>query len=130
MHVSEAVFVEVKPMEGREVEATPGAVFGREGTEIVVADPEVSRRHAAVREHGGGVAIEDLGSTNGTFVNGEKVEGVQPLSDGDEVRIGNTVFRVRAAAAEADSGATMVGNVQAGAPQVTAARAIPNDITG
>ena len=124
--MSEAVFVEVKPMEGREVEATIGAVLGREGTEIVVADPEVSRRHAAVREHGGGIAIEDLGSTNGTFVNQRKVEGVQPLKDGDELRLGNTVFRVRAAAA-ADAGATSVGNVQVGAPQVTAARAIPDE---
>jgi predicted component of type VI protein secretion system len=127
MQVSDAVLVEVKPMEGREVEATIGAVLGREGTDIVVPDPEVSRRHAAVREHGGGVAIEDLGSTNGTFVNDRKVEGVQPLSDGDELRLGNTVFRVRAAAA-ADTGATTVGNAQVGAPQVTAARAIPSDL--
>jgi predicted component of type VI protein secretion system len=125
--VSEAVFVEVKPMEGREVEATVGAVLGREGTDIVVQDPEVSRRHAAVRDHGGGVAIEDLGSTNGTFVNDRKVEGVQPLSDGDELRLGNTVFRVRVAAA-ADTGATSVGNAQMGAPQVTAARSIPSDL--
>ena len=126
--MSEAVFVEVKPMEGREVEASPGAVLGREGTEIVVADPEVSRRHAAIREHQGGVAIEDLGSTNGTFVNDRKVQGVQPLSNGDEVRLGNTVFRVRVAVAQADAGATMVGNVQASAPQVTAARSIPSDL--
>lgn len=116
-------------MEGREVEAVAGAVIGREGTDIVVADPEVSRRHAAIREHGGGVAIEDLGSTNGTLVNGNKVEGVQPLSDGDSVRVGNTVFRVRVETPAADSGATVVGNVPAAAPQVTAARAIPNDIT-
>jgi predicted component of type VI protein secretion system len=126
MQVSEAVFVEVKPMEGREVAATVGAVLGREGTDIVLADPEVSRRHAQVREHGGGVAIEDLGSTNGTFVNDRKVEGVQPLNDGDELRLGNTVFRVRAAAP--DTGATAIGNVQVGAPQVTAARAVPSDL--
>ena len=119
-------------MEGREVEAVIDAVIGREGTDIVLADPEVSRRHAAIREHAGGVAIEDLGSTNGTFVNDQKIQGVQPVSDGDSVRLGNTVWRVRApqaAAPEADTGATRVGNVQPAAPQVTAARAIPNDIT-
>jgi pSer/pThr/pTyr-binding forkhead associated (FHA) protein len=127
--VTGVVFIEEKPMEGREVEAVADAVIGREGTDIVVADPEVSRRHAAIRQHGDGVAIEDLGSTNGTIVNGDKVRGVQPLNDGDSVRVGNTVFRVRVESAAADSGATMVGNVQSGAPQVTAARAIPNDIT-
>jgi predicted component of type VI protein secretion system len=126
--VSEVVFIEEKPMEGREVEAVAGAVIGREGTDIVLADPEVSRRHAAIREHGGGVAIEDLGSTNGTMVNDRKIQGVQPLNDGDTLRIGNTVFRVRATAAP-DTGATAIGNVQAAAPQVTAARAVPNDIT-
>ncbi len=81
-------------MEGRELEATPGAVIGREGTDIVAADPEVSRRHAAIREHGGGVAIEDLGSTNGTFVNGERVERSR-LHDGATVRVGNTDVVVR-----------------------------------
>ena len=118
-------------MEGREVEAVIDAVIGREGTDIVLADPEVSRRHAAIREHGAGVAIEDLGSTNGTFVNDRKVEGVQPVNDGDSVRLGNTVWRVRApqvAAPEADTGATRIGNVQPAAPEVTAARAIPSDI--
>src|SRR5215218_8299139 len=90
-------------MEGREVEATPGAVIGREGTDIVLPDPEVSRRHAAIREHGDGVAIEDLGSTNGTFVNDRRIEGLEPLKDGDSVRFGNTVWRLRAPVA-AESG--------------------------
>ena len=111
-------------MEGREVPATPGAVIGREGSDIVVADPEVSRRHAAIREHDGGVAIEDLGSTNGTFVNGERIEGLHSLSDGDTVRLGSTTWRLRAPAA-ADSGATVVGQVPVAAPEVTAARPIP-----
>ena len=126
--MSEAVFVEVKPMEGREIEATPGAVIGREGTDIVVADPEVSRRHAAIREHDGGIAIEDLGSTNGTYVNDQKVQGTRPLNDGDSVRFGNTVWKLRLPAAEqpADSGATMVGSIPA-APEVTMARPIPEE---
>src|SRR3954471_9164328 len=93
------VFIEERPMEGREIEATPGLVVGREGTDVVLADPEVSRRHAAVREHGDGVAIEDLGSTNGTFVNDRRISGLEPLADGDTVRFGNTVWRLRAPAA-------------------------------
>jgi predicted component of type VI protein secretion system len=123
--VTALVFVEEKPMEGREVEAVVGAVIGREGTDIVVADPEISRRHAAIREHGEGIAIEDLGSTNGTFVNDQRIDALQPLKDGDNVRIGNTVWRLRAPAA-AESGATRIGQVAA--PQVTAARAVPTDI--
>jgi predicted component of type VI protein secretion system len=114
------VFVEQKPREGREVPATPDAVIGREGTDIVLQDPEVSRRHAAIRVQGDGVSIEDLGSTNGTFVNDERIEGTRPLRDGDTVRFGNTVWVLRAPAV---SGATTVGQVAA--PQVTAARPVP-----
>jgi predicted component of type VI protein secretion system len=114
------VFVEQKPREGREVQAAPDAVIGREGTDIVLQDPEVSRRHAAIRIQGEGVAIEDLGSTNGTFVNDERIEGTRALSDGDTVRFGNTVWVLRAPAV---SGATTVGQVAA--PQVTSARPIP-----
>jgi hypothetical protein len=109
-------FVEETPRQGREVEAVPGAVIGREGTDIVLPDPEVSRRHAAIRVDGESVAIEDLGSTNGTFVNDERITGTRVLSDGDSVRFGNTVWRLRAAA---------VADVPVATPQVTAARAVP-----
>src|SRR3954452_13865791 len=110
------VFVEQKPREGREVEVTPGAVIGREGTDIVLPDPEVSRRHAAIRVDAEVVAIEDLGSTNGTFVNDERITGTRSLRDGDTVRFGNTVWRVRAPLAPAGAGA---------APQVPAAHPVP-----
>jgi predicted component of type VI protein secretion system len=123
--VTELIFVEKKPMEGREIQAVIDAVIGREGTDIVVADPEISRRHAAIRGHRDGIAIEDLGSTNGTFVNDRRIEGLEPLKDGDNVRIGNTIWRLRAPAA-AEAGATRVGQVAA--PQVTAARAVPTDV--
>src|SRR3954468_21410111 len=110
-------------MEGREVEATPDAVIGRESVEIVLADPEVSRRHAAIRAHGDGVAIEDLGSTNGTFVNDQRLTGLVPLKSGDTVRLGNTVWSVRVEVPAAP--ATSIGQAPA---EVTAARAIPSDL--
>jgi FHA domain len=122
MTLDGSVFVEEKPREGREVEITPGAVIGREGTDIVLPDPEVSRRHAAIRVDGASVAIEDLGSTNGTFVNDERISGTRELRDGDVVRFGNTVWRLRAAAV---SQATTLGQPQVAAPQVTAARPTP-----
>jgi hypothetical protein len=116
--VSAPVFVEEQPVGGRRVEAVADVVIGREGCDVVLADPEVSRRHAAVRAFGdGGVAIEDLGSTNGTFVNERRVEGVVALRDGDSVRFGNTVWRLRAPAAPP----TIVAGPAAGAA-VTAAR--------
>ena len=56
----------------------------------------VSRRHARIRIDGGGAAtVEDLGSTNGTFLKGMKVDGAAPLTDGDAIQIGaaEAVFR-------------------------------------
>lgn len=64
-------------------------------------DPELSRRHAHIRRlASGGLEIEDLGSSNGTLVNGEKVAGRTPLSDGDEIAVGGTVLKVLGAAPE------------------------------
>jgi predicted component of type VI protein secretion system len=125
--VTELTFVEQKPMEGREQTLSAGSTIGREGCDVNLMDPEVSRRHATIRDQGGSLAIEDLGSTNGTFVNGSRIAAVTVLSDGDEVRLGNTVWSIRGAAA-AGAGATTVGQVQSGAPQVTTARAVPSDI--
>jgi hypothetical protein len=125
--VSDLIFVEQKPMEGREQNLQAGATIGREGCDVNLMDPEVSRRHAAIRDAGGSLAIEDLGSTNGTFVNDKRISAVTPLSDGDTVRLGNTVWSIKSTA---PAGATAVGQVQpaANAPQVTAARAVPTDI--
>lgn len=62
---------------------------------IVLADPNVSRRHAEFRPSGDGFAVVDLGSTNGTKVNEARV-AEQRLVDGDQVRFGNTVMRFQA----------------------------------
>jgi predicted component of type VI protein secretion system len=127
--VSDLIFVEQKPMEGREQALSPGATIGREGCDVNLMDPEVSRRHAAIRDQGGSLAIEDLGSTNGTYVNGARISVVTVLGAGDEVRLGNTVWAIRSNAPAA--GATSVGSVPpaaSAAPQVTSARAVPTDI--
>ena len=57
--------------------------------------PGVSRRHARIIVEGGHVAVEDLGSQNGTYVRGERITGRATLADGDEVRLGpvSIVFR-------------------------------------
>ena len=58
-------------------------------------DPEISRTHARVsRGAGGALTIEDLGSANGTFVNGERIDAPRTLDLGDSVRMGQTVLQV------------------------------------
>lgn len=58
-------------------------------------DEQLSRRHARISAVAGGATIQDLGSTNGTYVNEQPVEGVQRLSPGDRVRVGLTVLELR-----------------------------------
>ena len=65
-------------------------VIGRETADITINDAEISGRHAEVRLSGAGLEIEDLGSTNGTFVNGERIEGDHQLAPGDVIKVGNT----------------------------------------
>jgi Protein of unknown function (DUF3662)/FHA domain len=75
--------------------STPLVILGR-GTDcdLRLVDPGVSRHHAEIRVEDGEVVLVDLGSTNGTFVNGQPVRRV-PLSDGTRVTLGRTtlVFR-------------------------------------
>jgi hypothetical protein len=66
-------------------------------------DIEISRRHARVmRESNGQFLIEDLGSTNGTYVNGERILGAQVLKAGDVVEMGDTKLTVEALAPPSD----------------------------
>src|SRR5215217_498680 len=116
--MAEFTFVERKPMDGREHALEGELTVGREGCDVVLPDPEVSRRHAALRLTGSGVAVEDFGSTNGTFVNDQRIQGVRSLQDGDVVRFGNTEWQLRAASPAGNGGV-------AASPQVTAARAVP-----
>ncbi|HTX80300.1 MAG TPA: FHA domain-containing protein [Longilinea sp.] len=67
-------------------------VIGRDqGNDIVIVDPEVSRRHARVFQQGGGYVIEDLGSTNGTYVNGQRLTGPYVLRSGELINLGEHI---------------------------------------
>ena len=59
------------------------------GATVVLADPAVSRKHAAIRKVDGNYELADLGSTNGVYVNGHKVPK-KTLEIGDIIRVGNT----------------------------------------
>jgi pSer/pThr/pTyr-binding forkhead associated (FHA) protein len=63
--------------------------------DIVLGDSSVSRHHAAVESASGGFRVRDLGSQNGTFVRGERVNEA-PLTNGDPVRVGDASFTFRA----------------------------------
>jgi len=78
---------------GMEYDIGEGAVMGRgDHAEIRLEDPFASSRHARLLRQGGIVVLEDLGSTNGTYLNEELLTGPQPLHRGDRVRIGDSEF--------------------------------------
>lgn len=109
MPVTHLIFVEQRPMVGRVLPIEPDLTIGREGCDVVLPDPEVSRRHAVMRVlDSGAAAIEDLGSTNGTWVNDERADGPTPIVPGDVVRLGNTLWHVTAPGAT-----TLVGGPRA-----------------
>jgi hypothetical protein len=78
---------------GMEYEIGTGAVLGRgDQAEIRLDDPFASSRHARLVKQGGIIVLEDLGSTNGTYLNEELLGGPAPLHPGDRVRIGESEF--------------------------------------
>ena len=87
---------------GRSLEFDGRLVVGREDDcDLVVNDDRASRRHCALTPQADGtVLLEDLGSSNGTFVNGERIESLRVLKGGEEIRVGGTILRVDAARSE------------------------------
>jgi hypothetical protein len=96
---------------------TPGAAFLLEGDQITIGrdptntitinDAEISRRHARLSYQGGKYVLEDLGSTNGTFVNGQRLAGPRVLKSGEVVSFGEQIVLVFETT-NFDPGATVV----------------------
>jgi pSer/pThr/pTyr-binding forkhead associated (FHA) protein len=89
------------PLAGRRVEVASALVLGRQAADLVIEDPQVSRRHASVRPAGDTLEVEDHRSRNGTWVNGARVDGTTRLAPGDRVRVGDTTFEVEGPAVRA-----------------------------
>jgi pSer/pThr/pTyr-binding forkhead associated (FHA) protein len=89
------------PMAGERVDLDSELVIGREGVALTIEDSELSRRHAAIRPVEGGFEVEDLGSLNGTFVNGSRISGPTSVASGDSIKLGQSVFTLEASRSEA-----------------------------
>jgi hypothetical protein len=78
---------------GDAYDLSEGVLLGRgDSAEIRLEDSFASSRHAQVTPHGDVMVVEDLGSTNGTYLNGQPLTGPQPLHPGDRIRIGDSEF--------------------------------------
>ncbi len=82
------------PAAGESVGIDKEVVIGREGADLTITDPQISRRHTAVRPVDDGVEIEDLGSLNGTFVNGERLSKPITLTSSGKIRIGDSDIEI------------------------------------
>lgn len=99
------------PRAGETVEVS-GADFtvGRDSScDLVVDDEKASRRHFAIQALSGAAELSDLGSSNGTFVNGDRIVGSVSLQGGESLRLGGTEFDVIVDAPAAVGGDTFVG---------------------
>jgi hypothetical protein len=89
-----------EPEAGRSFDLDAITSLGRDvNNTIVIDDPFASAEHAVLTYRGRGWFIEDLGSTNGTYLNGRAVAGVAPLGYGDELSIGQVRLRIERARA-------------------------------
>ncbi len=81
-------------------------IIGRSSDlDMVLVEDMVSRQHSKITTHGGELYIEDLGSTNGTFVNGEKISKKR-LKEGDRILVGTSIIKLVAASDEETTGGT------------------------
>jgi len=98
--VEAPAYLEVRKPAGVELVALDAdrVTIGRvESNDVALpADEEASRIHATIERIAGGWCVRDLSSSNGTFVNGERVSGDRPLRTGDEIRVGRTRLVLRA----------------------------------
>ncbi len=90
------LFVRSESQQGQETEITDVTVMGRsEESDLVLADPYASEFHMRLVANESGMMLHDLGSTNGTYVNGRRITAPTELRRGDNIQVGKTVMEVR-----------------------------------
>jgi pSer/pThr/pTyr-binding forkhead associated (FHA) protein len=94
------------PLVGRRYEIDRELVIGRRDATLTIPDDQASPRHAALRMVDGELEVEDLGSSDGTWVDGERIEGPVILGDGATLCVGATTFIVEIDAWTSERGRT------------------------
>lgn len=93
---SRVLFVRSESQQGQEFEVGDVVVMGRSNeTDVVLDDPYASDFHLRLVSQEGGMMLHDLGSTNGTYVNGRRVSAPTELKRGDTIQVGKTVMEIR-----------------------------------
>ncbi len=93
---SEMVVVRSETLSGLRFPVGAGVSVGRSSdADIVLDDPYASEFHFRIVVHDGSVVLSDLGSTNGTYVNGRRVTVPTNLGKGDSIQVGNTILEIR-----------------------------------
>jgi hypothetical protein len=93
---SRVLFVRSDSQQGQEFEVSDVVVLGRsDETDFVIDDPYASEFHLRLVSQENGMMLHDLGSTNGTYVNGRRVSAPTELKRGDTIQVGKTVMEIR-----------------------------------
>jgi hypothetical protein len=106
------------PAAGRTVDIEEEIVIGREDTDFEIDDPELSRRHVVVRRFANRLQVEDLGSTNGTYVDGARIAEPTLLGGGAQIKIGTTVIAVEGVLPVSEPGTDKPRNVTRVSPAI------------
>jgi hypothetical protein len=93
---TKVLFVKSESQQGVELDVTDVTVLGRSSeTDVILDDPYASEFHMRLVAQDEGLMLHDLGSTNGTYVNGRRVTAPTQLRRGDTIQVGKTVMEVR-----------------------------------
>ena len=93
---SRVLFVRSESQQGQEFAVKDVIVMGRsEETDVALDDPYASEFHLRLVAQENGMMLHDLGSTNGTYVNGRRVSAPTELKRGDTIQVGKTVMEIR-----------------------------------
>jgi pSer/pThr/pTyr-binding forkhead associated (FHA) protein len=82
----------------------PVAIGRQADNTIILSDPQASRHHASISWQAGTYLVQDMGSANGTYVNGQRISAQTLLRPGDVLRVGGTIFDVRQTLTGGDTG--------------------------
>ncbi|MFZ0041908.1 MAG: FHA domain-containing protein, partial [Solirubrobacteraceae bacterium] len=91
------------PRDGERLTIDGERTLGRAGADLIFDDDDTSRRHLRLRPTDRGLEVDDLGSTNGTWVNGHRITGQELVPDGARIQFGNTTLLVDAPVAALDT---------------------------